>query len=169
MSKTKPARAQKKIKHPFLQGLPAKYLDTFVSHAKEITLMPGEYVFKNGQRAEKFFLLLEGEVEITTGAQDIRLDSEPHTLVLQVLGPGEIIGWSWIIPPYTWRFDVRVRDDAKLLCVDGAYIRKLCEKDHDLAYEIYKRLVPIMNQRMIAARQQFILFGSQAHSDAEGA
>ena len=66
------------------------------------------------------------------------------------------MGWSWFIPPNQWRFSSRVVEKAELIVIDGNPLKKICETNHDLGYEIYKRLVGIFVQRLEATRDQLV-------------
>jgi CRP-like cAMP-binding protein len=167
--KTKTKKTSKaKVTHSFFRGMPAACRQTILDHADVITRRPGEYIFQDGGRADKFYLLITGKVDILTEYQDVRIDPEATLGILITLEPGDVIGWSWIIPPYRWRFNARVREKARLLMMNGERLRKLCEKDHELGYQIYKRLVPEINHRMIAARMKLAMYGSEPFLTEEG-
>lgn len=156
------------IKHPFLRGLPEKIKSQFLKFGKTVALEKGETVFHDGGKAERFFLILTGKVNLIGVEQDIRFETESEKRVFQTLGPGDVVGWSWVITPYRWRFDAVVAQNAEFFVVDGVRLRKAMAKDHDMGYEIYKRLVPIMNQRLIASRLKLQMFGAKPFATAEG-
>ncbi|MBU3759240.1 MAG: Crp/Fnr family transcriptional regulator [Candidatus Omnitrophica bacterium] len=158
-----------RISHRFFKGIPAKYEKLIQANARVITLPRGENVFENGRPANSFFLILKGKVHLLAEEQDIRFDPEAKLGVLQELGPGEVVGWSWVIKPYRWRFFAAAHTDVRMLIVDGVALRKAMAKDHLFAYEIYKRLVPVMNDRLIASRQRLQMFGAKPYLTAEGA
>jgi hypothetical protein len=72
------------------------------------------------------------------------------------LGEGEILGWSWLIPPYNWHFDARAVELTRAIALDGKCLRNKCEQDHDLGYELLKRFAHIMEQRLQATRLQLL-------------
>lgn len=168
LSKMNSGHKLKNIRHPFLKGMPQKCQNVLFQGAEVIDLSAGYFVFQDGGKAEQFFLILKGRVDILTQEQDVRFDLESSLGVLQTLGPGEIVGWSWIIPPYHWKFNARVKEDARFLVVDGKNLRQRMTKDYTLAYEIYKRLVPVMNARLLASRIKLALYGSKPFSSEEG-
>ncbi len=167
-SRLKKQKPVKKITHKFFKGLPAKFQKTILQYASEVTIPKGGEVFTNGAKAECFFLILKGKVNLLAEEQDVRFDTESNMGILQTLGPGEVVGWSWLIPPYRWRFYAVPVTDTQLLVIDGVGLRKKMEKDHELGYEIYKRLVPVMNSRLIASRLKLQMFGGRPFSTAEG-
>lgn len=165
-------RAQKKLsfnsKHPFFKGMPDAFRSSVIKLSKVIELTKGKTVFRDGGKAESFFLILKGKVNLIGVEQDIRFETEPEKRVFHTLGAGDVVGWSWVITPYRWRFDAVAEQDVALLAIDGVRLRKLMLKDHELGYEIYKRLVPIMNQRLIASRLKLQMFGGKPFATAEG-
>lgn len=157
-----------KIRHPFLKGLSAEFQKFLLQDAEIISLLGGEFVFRHGERAEKFFLILKGRVDILSFDQDIRFDAEPRLSILQSLASGEIVGWSWVIPPYHWKFNAFVHEETELLAIDGKRIRARMAKDPKFAVAIYSRLVPVMNERLLASRMKFAMFGGKPFHTQEG-
>jgi CRP/FNR family cyclic AMP-dependent transcriptional regulator len=74
------------------------------------------------------------------------------SVTIQTLGSGDILGWSWLIPPYAWRFDARAVEMTRAIALDGKCLRDKCEADHDLGYELLKRIAAILGQRLDATR-----------------
>lgn len=128
----------------------------------------GQVIFQDGEKADCFYLLLKGKVNLLAEEQDVRFDHEPKRGVLQTLGLNDVVGWSWAIFPYRWRFDAVAKEPVEMMVVNGAFLRKQMEKDPKFGYEIYKRLVPVMNQRLIASRMKMLMFGGKLFQTAEG-
>ena len=81
--------------------------------------------------------------------------------IIQTLGEGEVLGWSWLVAPYRWRFDARVVEAVRAIALDGKCLRGRSEEDHDLGYELMKRFAQVMEQRLQAARLQLLdVYGS---------
>ncbi len=167
MKKRTPGKV-KKITHPFFKGIPPKFQKTILDCVSLVKLKKGESIFRDGEKADHFYLILTGEVNILSKEQDVRFDSESNVGVLQLLKPGEVVGWSWLIPPYRWRFDAVAEEDVQLLALPALKLRKQIERDSHFGYEIYKRLVPVMNSRLIAARLKLEMFGTQPFTSEEG-
>jgi hypothetical protein len=85
-------------------------------------------------------------------------------ITVQTVGEGEILGWSWLIPPYKWRFDARTIEPVLAFALDGVCLRTKCEEDRHLGYAFLKRLAPIIEQRLQGTRFQ-LLEMYQAWSD----
>ena len=77
-------------------------------------------------------------------------------VTLQTLGEGEILGWSWLFPPYVCQFDARAREDVRATSFDGACLRTKCDADPALGYELMKRLARMVSSRLEAARRQLL-------------
>jgi hypothetical protein len=83
-------------------------------------------------------------------------------LVVQTLGAGEILGWSWLVPPHHWLFDAVALEQTRAIALDGRCLRGKCEADHDLGYELLKRFALIMEERLEATRLQLLdLYGDE--------
>jgi CRP-like cAMP-binding protein len=77
-----------------------------------------------------------------------------ESIIIQVIGEGDVLGWSWLFPPHRWHFDARTVAPTVAIALDGKYLRTKCEKDHDLGYELMKRFAHIIEQRLRAVRSQ---------------
>lgn len=140
--------------HPFFCGLGDHYIHFLVGCASNVRFKTGEFLFREGQEADRFFLIREGTVNLEI------YSPQKGPITVQTLGEGEIIGWSWIISPYRWRFDARAVEDTRLVALDGKCLRDKCEQDHALGYELLKRFAPILDQRLIATKIQLLdLYG----------
>jgi len=108
----------------------------------------GELIFREGDPANRFYLILEGEVAVESPMP------ESGSVVLQTIGANDVLGWSWLFPPYYWHFDARATKPTKAIFFYGTWLRENCERDHDFGYEMMKRMSAIVIQRMQAARKQ---------------
>jgi len=157
-----------RVKHPFFRGMSDAFRNQITKLGKFIETAKGETVFRDGGKADYFFLILKGKVDLIGVEQDIRFETESEKRLFHTLGAGDVVGWSWAITPYRWRFDAVVAQNAELLAIDGVRLRRAMQIDHELGYEVYKRLIPIMNQRLIASRLKLQMFGAKPFASAEG-
>ena len=132
--------------HPFFKDLKQEYLDFIVGCASNVVFKEGEIVIKENDPADKFYLIREGMVAIEI----------TRSITIQTLQGGDILGWSWLIPPYRYRFTCRVVENVRAIALDGKCLREKCEKNHDLGYELLKRLTGVFTQRLEATRKQII-------------
>lgn len=136
--------------HPFFEGLAEPYLGLIVGCATNVRFVAGAFLFRTGGEANEFFLVRSGRI-----ALEVAAPGRPAVAV-QTLGEGEILGWSWLVPPYHWMFDARAIEPTRAIALDGRCLRGKCESDHDLGYELLKRFAHIMEQRLQAARLQLL-------------
>ena len=136
--------------HTFFSGLDADIVKFLSKSAREQRVKEGDVLFKQGGRADKFYLLRNGQVSVQVPAL------VGPTLEIQTLGEDQILGWSWLIPPYRWSFQARVMEDSDLLEFDGSAILAHCEEDPYFGYELFKRFASLMSERLDAARQKMM-------------
>ncbi len=135
---------------PFFSGLSDEVLQYLSERAHEREIGKGDVLFRQGDPANSFYLLISGEVLI-----EIPAISGP-SLEIQRLGRGKILGWSWLIPPYKWTFQARAEQDTKLLEFDGAAILAHCEEDPVFGYAVLKKFSALMSDRLEAARRKMM-------------
>ena len=136
--------------HTFFEGLEPEYLKLLVGCASNARFQAGAYLFREGEEASHFYLIRQGRVAV-----EIYAPQRPP-IVVQTLEGGDILGWSWLIPPYHWRFDARVVELTRAIALDGKCLRSKCEENHDLGYAILKRFAHIVDQRLEATRMQLL-------------
>ncbi len=132
--------------HPFLRGLSSYHLEILASCAMNSHFDAGELIFSEGDPANRFYLLIKGKVVLES-------DGEGEPTVIQTIGPGDVLGWSWLFPPFYWHFDARAEQPIDAVFFYGTRLRELCEADHDLGYELMKRTAKVAIKRLMAARQ----------------
>lgn len=136
--------------HPFLKGLEQAHLDLLVGCASNMVFKPGQLLFRTGEEANQFYILRDGQVAI-------EIPIPPRGVInIQTMGEGEVLGWSWLIPPYHWHFNARAVEATRAIALDGKCLRGKCEQDHDLGYELLKRFSHIIEQRLEATRLQLL-------------
>ena len=135
--------------HPFLRGLPLAYLDFIAQHAHEAHFDTDQHLMLEGETADKFHLICSGEVVLKTF-----LSPSEGFATIQYLGRGDIVGWSWLIPPHHWHFCAFATQPTEVIILDGAQLREKCEADSDFGYELQKRLSLIIGKRLRMTRKQ---------------
>jgi CRP-like cAMP-binding protein len=134
----------------FFSGLSEEHLEFLLQHSKEQRFGAGEIIFRQGDHADRFYLVLRGEVTVEIPA----IYGPP--MQMQNLGRGKILGWSWLITPYRWDFQARAVQDSEVVRFDGGVVLRRCEKDAEFGYEIMKRFSLLMSERLTAARKSMI-------------
>ena len=105
---------------------------------------------REGQAADLFFAIRGGSVAVETYVPS------RGPITLQTLGEGEILGWSWLFPPYVYQFDARAREAVRATTFDGACLRSKCDADPALGYELMKRVARLVSSRLEATRRQLL-------------
>lgn len=143
--------------HPFLRGLEPRYVALLAGCAANVRFDAGEYIFREGEDANEFYIIRHGKVALEL------FTPERGILTIQTLGAGDVLGWSWLFPPYRWRFDARARELTRAIALDGTCLRRKCDEDHSLGYELVKRFAHIIIERLQATRLQLLdVYGAQA-------
>lgn len=137
-------------RHPFFAGFAPEYGRLVAGCARNVRFAVGDYLFREGAPADEFFLLRHGRV-----ALELVEPGRPPA-VFATLGQGEIVGASWLLPPYRWQFSARAMELTRAIGLDAACLRGKCECDHHLGYEMMKRFLPILVQRLQATRLQLL-------------
>jgi CRP-like cAMP-binding protein len=141
-------------KTPFFQGLSADDLKLIAGCASNVHFAAGALIVGESQEADYFYVIRRG-----TAAIEVHVP-ERGPVLIQTLGPSDILGWSWLFPPYRWRFDVRARDEISATAFDGACLRMKCDERPALGYELMKRLAHVISQRLDGMRLQMLdLYG----------
>lgn len=135
--------------HNFFVGMKQDYTDIITGCAKNVRFEPGEYLFREGDVADQLYLLRSGRV-----ALEVETPDGPGTL--QTVGESEIVGASWLVPPYRRGLSAKALELTRALAFDAACLRGKCEDNHDLGYEMMKRFMPVLIQRLRAARLQIL-------------
>lgn len=141
--------------HPFFQGLDERYLKLIVGCARNVRFDVDEAIFREGEPADQFYLIREGRVAVQVNVPG------RGAITLQTVDAGDVLGWSWLFPPYRWRFSARALQPTRALAFDAQCLRAKCERDHDLGYELVKRFARVVTERLEAARLQLLdLYGA---------
>jgi len=143
--------------HPFFAGLDEAFCDLLCGCAKNVSFQSGQFLFHEGEPAEWLHLLRHGRVALQVASPG------RGALTFQTLGEGEIVGVSWLVPPYRWNHDAKALEPTRAIAMDAGCLRRKCESDHDLGYEMMKRFMPVLIERLQAARLQMLdIYGAPA-------
>lgn len=136
--------------HLFLKGLKPDYIQLIAGCAKNAAFAEDEYLFREGEAADQFFLIRDGKVAVEVYA------AEHGPITIQTVDQGDILGWSWMIPPHRWRFDAKALETTRVFSFDGKCLREKCKEDTAFGYELLMRFTPIIAQRLEATRLQLL-------------
>jgi CRP/FNR family transcriptional regulator, cyclic AMP receptor protein len=138
------------VGHPFFQGLQPQYLQLITGCASNVRFNAGTYILREGEEASQFYILRHGKVALEVFA------AQRGRISIETIEAGEVLGWSWLFPPYRWHFSARVVEPVRAIALDGMCLRAKGEEDHDLGYELMKRVAQIMMGRLQATRIQLL-------------
>jgi CRP/FNR family transcriptional regulator, cyclic AMP receptor protein len=136
--------------HPFLRNLSLRNQQILADSAMHVEFEPGQIIFQEGDLANRFYLIESGKVALEMAKKD----EKPK--LIQTIGAGDVLGWSWLFPPYYWHFDARAVEPTKAIFFYGTRLREQCEHDHDLGYELMKRMSEVVIKRLQATRKMML-------------
>ena len=142
--------------HPFFNDFTAEEIDFLVSCASNVKFEAGEQVFRQGESAEHFYLLRFGKVAV-----EVFMPGR-GAITLQTLHAGDVLGWSWLVPPYRCHHDARALELTRALAFDGGCLRKKCDKDARLGYKLMGHVAQLIVERLQGAQVQLMdLYGEK--------
>jgi len=140
--------------HPFFKGLDPRYIKLIADCASEATYKVGDFLFREGDPATHFWLIRSGKISLEVFAPG------RGPIMIETLGEGEVMGWSWIVAPYRKQYDARALEMSRALVFDAMCIRAKCDEEPRLGYELFKRFSQIIGQRLQATRIRLLdLYG----------
>jgi CRP-like cAMP-binding protein len=138
------------FKHPFFRGMRPEHLRLLAQGARVRQFDVGELLLREGEPANQFYLIESGKIALEA--------HEPcnGTLLLQTLGAGDVLGWSWLFPPFTWHFQAKATEPANVIILDGAHLLSTSERDHEFGFELMKRVAQVVIQRLQISRKRLV-------------
>jgi len=135
--------------HPFLIGMGDQHIRLLADCALRSHFEAGHVIFREGEMANRFYLIEHGKVALESSTL-----GEP--IQIEEIQDGDLLGWSWLFPPYAWHFTARAAEETTAIFFYGTILREYCEKDHSLGFELFKRMSVVMLRRLQAARQKLL-------------
>lgn len=149
------------LAQPFFAGLPHALVRELCVFGTPDAFPAGCRVFTEGGPADRFWLLESGSVALglhVAGHGD---------QVVETVGAGGVLGWSWLYPPYRWQFDAVTREPVTAVAFDAAAVRRRCDADPELGYALLRLFTPVIVDRLQAARLRLLdLWGAPAREVA---
>ncbi|AIA00775.1 cyclic nucleotide-binding domain-containing protein [Streptomyces noursei] len=135
---------------PLLQGLPPNGRERLLAFAHEVTVPEGTRLFEEGGTADQFWIIRTGSVNL-----DVRLAGR-RPAVVDVLGPEDLLGWSWLVPPYRWRMGAEAFTLVRAHEFDATAVRALCGADPVLGLAVTRRVLDVVARRLSATRHRLV-------------
>src|SRR5215469_4821051 len=136
--------------HSFLHGISADQLDMLAKGARDVSFPARYRLFEDGGNATRFWLIQSGHV-----ALDLHVPGE-GPVVIETIGMGELLGWSWLFPPYRWAFGAVAVTAVEAFEFNAPAVRELCACDPGLGYELNQRITRVLAKRLQATRIRMI-------------
>ena len=141
--------------HPFFAGLDDDTVSLLVGCATNVHYRTGEYLFREGEPADRLFVVRRGRV-----ALDVHMPGQPERVV-DTVDEGAVVGWSWLVPPYQWFFDARAVQEVSAVAMDASCLRAKCDEDPAVGYALMQRVAGVMYHRLQSARVRLLdLYGA---------
>ena len=134
--------------HAFTKGLTGQQVDALAALASEVSFEAEELILTNGQHSRFFYLIHLGSVAV-------ELRTSAYIVCIQALGPGEVFGWSALLPSHNTLFQVRAREATTALCIEGAVLKKLFDTDPVLRGEVLERALQVVAGRVRSVELRF--------------
>jgi CRP/FNR family transcriptional regulator, cyclic AMP receptor protein len=144
--------------HPFLYGMPREHLDALMAAASDVRFPARHRIFEDGGYAGRFWLIRSGHV-----ALDLQVPGE-GPMVIETIGMGELLGWSWMFPPYRWAFGAVTLSPLEAFEFDAKAVRDRCATDPALGHELTQRVAQVLARRLQATRMRLIASYGRAAS-----
>jgi CRP-like cAMP-binding protein len=141
--------------HPFLAEMPIEVRDTLADCAGEADFPAGAMLLREGEPANRFFLILEGRVSV-----QLSVPGRPP-LVVQTVGAGDVVGLSWLVPMNRSAYDAKAQERTRTIGVNTACLYGKCEADPAFGYALLKVFMPMLVRRLQGTRLRLIdVYGS---------
>jgi CRP/FNR family transcriptional regulator, cyclic AMP receptor protein len=142
---------------PFLRGLTDEHLARLAALCRHVAVPARHRLFEEGATAGRFWLIDAGQVNL-----DAMVPGRGR-LIIETLGRGDIVGLSWMMPPYQWGFGAITAQPMQAFEFDARAVRDACDDDPALGYEISRRFSGAVVRRLQATRAR--LLEASARSD----
>lgn len=136
--------------HPFLKGMTQEQIALLAGCAANVVFKAGQFVFREGEPTDMFYLIRQGKVQVETHIP------QKGTVIIRTRTDDDVFGWSWLVPPYRCHFDAHAVELTRALSIDGKCLRTKCEEDHDFGFEIMKRFLMVVVERLEGTRLQLM-------------
>jgi CRP/FNR family cyclic AMP-dependent transcriptional regulator len=127
---------------PLFEGLTNTKRALIAGCAGNVRFLEGETLFREGDPANTFLLIRHGSIAIETFVP------ARGSITIETIESGEVVGWSWLFPPYRWHFDARALSTVRATAFDGACLREKCDEDPQLGYELMSRFAEVLMERL---------------------
>ena len=136
--------------HAFFHGMKPEHLALLTDGAKAVEFKSGDVLFRERTPANQFYLIESGRIALEAHEPANRM------MAVQTLSAGDVLGWSWLFPPFAWHFQARAIEPSGAIVLNGASLLINAERNHDFGYELMKRVAQVVIHRLQATRKQLL-------------
>ncbi|MGW2104779.1 cyclic nucleotide-binding domain-containing protein [Streptomyces olivaceoviridis] len=131
-------------------ALPAEQRPPLMRLAREVAFETGTRLFEEGRRTDRFWIVRTGTV-----ALDLHVPGR-RPAVIETLGHGELVGWSWHFPPYLWHLGAEATSPVRAWEFDAGSVRAMCAADPEFGRAIATWVGRVAAQRLHASRVRLL-------------
>jgi CRP/FNR family transcriptional regulator, cyclic AMP receptor protein len=153
------ASKQRSSSHPLLRAMVPEHRAVLLQGAQDQVFEPGAVLFREGQPANRLYLVQEGHIALETHVRG------QGDIIMATIGPGQVLGWSWLVPPYVWHFQARALESAKVIVLDGGHLLIASEQNHYLGYELMKNISRVILDVLLSAHERWMATGHRPKLD----
>jgi CRP/FNR family cyclic AMP-dependent transcriptional regulator len=145
------------VEAPIFAGLEPAHAELIAGCAQNVRFRAGQFLFREGGEADTFYLLRHGTVSLETFVPS------RGSFSIETIDESDVVGWSWLFPPYRWHFDARALEDVAAVAFDGVCLRGKATNDHELGYVLLGRFARVLADRLDATRLRLLdVYGAPA-------
>jgi CRP-like cAMP-binding protein len=121
--------------YPLFRGLSGRHRKTLAECSERASFDAGETVVETGEPTDRFYLVTSGSIGLETPGA---LPTEP----VKTVGPGGILGWSWLFPPYFWQFNAIAKEPTEAIYFSTSRLCQACDRDREFGFQLFKLMSP---------------------------
>jgi CRP/FNR family transcriptional regulator, cyclic AMP receptor protein len=135
---------------PAFNGMSQEHLEFIAGCAQNRTATDGEYLMREGDPANTFFVIRHGRVALEIFVP------QRGAVTIETIDDGDLLGWSWLVPPFRVEMDARALGNAHTVAFDAACLRGKADEDPELGYQLMRRFIPVIVERLQATRVRLL-------------
>jgi CRP/FNR family transcriptional regulator, cyclic AMP receptor protein len=121
--------------HPLFRGLSGRHRQILAECSERASFDAGETVVETGELTDRFFV-------VTRGSIGVEAPGAPPSQKVKTIGPGGILGWSWLFPPYYWQFDAIAKEPTEAIFFSTSRLCQECDRDREFGFQLFKLMSP---------------------------
>ena len=135
---------------PAFNGMSQEHLELIAGCAQNKTATDGEYLMREGDPADSFYVIRHGRVALEIFVP------QRGAVTIETIDDGDLLGWSWLVPPFRVEMDARALGNVHTVVFDAACLRGKADEDPELGYELMRRFIPVIVERLQATRVRLL-------------